>query len=406
MKSPVVSLIEKKGTHSSVIFVQNKKEKLDVQFLKSFNPIISLFFVVGIVIDIPEAYNLTRIHHYLRIFTKNLCSLFTVFTVSSQLLWLLELPEKKVEAPFLFAFILQTSAYLTIYRSRHQIEMILKRLSHISKSLEYSTDYRKRKLIARFYCGLLYGLIVVYVFYYFYSGQRRLVKEHLKNSSFFKNILRIPGNYAMIYRDVSLCCYSLGNSLAMTSTAACFTFMCIQMKALFHHLGTQIRDLKVRDDFYRLFDAYNELVAVVNLVDDVFSYSALVIVVNCMTGLFRVIYSLVFVREICFQNDFYFCFMGFYYLIILLSVISMASETVQFGKHVQELIVSIPGSFPSHYHELKLLIKIKNVKRKVALTLWKMYAIDRSLVVSALGTFTTYGLLFATLGNVQNQEKN
>ncbi|GFW21480.1 uncharacterized protein TNCV_1533031 [Trichonephila clavipes] len=404
MKAPVVSLNGKKGT--SVIFVQNKKEKLDVQFLKSFNPIISLFFAIGIVINIPESYHLSRVHHYLRILIKNLCTLFTVFTVSSQLLWLLELPEKKVEAPFLFAFILQTSSYLTIYRSRHQIEIILRRLSHISKSLEYTTDYRKRKIAARFFCMLLYGLIVAYAISYFYSGQRRRDKEYLKNSSFLKNTLRVPINYALMYRDVSLCCYSLGNSLAMTSTAACFTFMCVQIQTLFTHMAKQIRDLKVGDDFYRLFNAYNELTSIVNLVDDVFSYSALVMVINCMTGLFRVIYSLVFVQEVCIHSDFYFCFMGLYYLIMLLSVIWTASETVQVGKQVQELIVSMPGDFSSHYQELKLLIKTKNVKRKVALTLWKMYAIDRSLVVSALGTFTTYGLLFATLGNVQNQEKN
>ncbi|GFY74126.1 hypothetical protein TNIN_199051 [Trichonephila inaurata madagascariensis] len=121
MKFPVVSLEEKKGT--SVIFVQNKKEKLDVQFLKSFNPIISLFFAIGIVINIPESYPVSRVHHYLRIFTKNMCTLFSVFTMSSQLLWFLELPEKKVEAPFLFTFILQTSAYLTVYRSHTKLKL-------------------------------------------------------------------------------------------------------------------------------------------------------------------------------------------------------------------------------------------------------------------------------------------
>ncbi|GFY74127.1 hypothetical protein TNIN_199061 [Trichonephila inaurata madagascariensis] len=96
----------------------------------------------------------------------------------------------------------------------------------------------------------------------------------------------------------------------MTSTAACFTFMCIQIQALFTHMSKQIRNLKEGDDFYRLFNAYNELTGIVNLVDDVFSYSALVIVVNCMTGLFRVIYLLVFVQEVYIHSDFSFLFYG------------------------------------------------------------------------------------------------
>ncbi|GFU17295.1 uncharacterized protein NPIL_381281 [Nephila pilipes] len=404
MKFPVVPLNKKKGIR--VIFIQNEKEKLDVQFLKSFSPIISLYFAIGIVINVPESYHSSRVYHHFGKFIKYACPLLSVFTLFSQLLWLFEFPEKKIEVPFLFVFILQNSAYFTVYRSQHLIEMILKRLSQISKSLKYGTDYKKRKLIARFYCMLLYGLIVVYVISYFYSGQRRVVKEYLKNSFFFKKFLQIPENYAMLYRDASVCCYSFGNSLAITSTTACYTFLCVQTQALFTHMAKKIRDLREGDNFYPLFDAYNELANVVSLMDDVFSFSALVLMLNSMIGLFRVMYSLVFMQNICIENDFYFCFVGLYYSSVLLSIILSASETVQAGKKVKELIVSLPGIFPSRYQELKMLIAKQNIKREIALTLWKTYAIDRSLLVSALGTFVTYGLLFATLGNVQNQEKN
>ncbi|GBO07316.1 hypothetical protein AVEN_226335-1 [Araneus ventricosus] len=121
-----------------------------------------------------------------------------------------------------------------------------------------------------------------------------------------------------------------------------------------------------------------------------------------MAGLFRSIYSLIFLQQTHFEFSIPYWFSWIYFWIVLLSVIFSASEAVQAGKLARELIVSLPGFLPLRYTELKKKVRRKNLKREIVLTLCKTYTIDRSLLFSALGTLATYGILIATLGNVQS----
>ncbi|GIZ04642.1 hypothetical protein CEXT_164861 [Caerostris extrusa] len=43
---------------------------------------------------------------------------------------------------------------------------------------------------------------------------------------------------------------------------------------------------------------------------------------------------------------------------------------------------------------------------QTALTLWKIYRIDKSLLISAIGTLISYGILVGTLGSVQNSNND
>ncbi|GBN53605.1 hypothetical protein AVEN_213026-1 [Araneus ventricosus] len=173
------------------------------------------------------------------------------------------------------------------------------------------------------------------------------------------------------------------------------------MRCLFLHIANQIHSGKKEDNAYQLLHTYDELANVLSSIDDIFSYPVCVLVVSSMAGLFRPIYSLIFLLETHFEFSILYLFSGIYYSIVLLSVIFSASEAVQAGKLARELIVSLPGFLPLRYTELKQIVR-RNFKREIVLTLWKTYTIDRSLLFSALGTLATYGILIATLGNVQS----
>ncbi|GBN53132.1 hypothetical protein AVEN_151987-1 [Araneus ventricosus] len=81
-----------------------------------------------------------------------------------------------------------------------------------------------------------------------------------------------------------------------------------------------------------------------------------------------------------------------------LMVILSASSVNKAALTARNMVISLPGWIPQSYQEIKILVRRKYMK-KVSLTLWKIYKIDNSLLISALGTLVTYGFLMGTLGN-------
>ncbi|GFT98463.1 uncharacterized protein NPIL_645471 [Nephila pilipes] len=68
---------------------------------------------------------------------------------------------------------------------------------------------------------------------------------------------------------------------------------------------------------------------------------------------------------------------------------------------LQKTIKSLPGYLPQHREVLKLYIRKTHCKT-FPLTLWNIYVIDESLLISALGTLLTYGFL---VGNIHNAKE-
>ncbi|GIY58815.1 uncharacterized protein CDAR_227581 [Caerostris darwini] len=60
--------------------------------------------------------------------------------------------------------------------------------------------------------------------------------------------------------------------------------------------------------------------------------------------------------------------------------------------------------FPHRFNELNFYSHLQ-MKQKPSLTLWDIYKIDKSLLISVLGTLVTYGYLVGTLGSVQMLKK-
>ncbi|GFW17731.1 uncharacterized protein TNCV_2652881 [Trichonephila clavipes] len=86
-----------------------------------------------------------------------------------------------------------------------------------------------------------------------------------------------------------------------------------------------------------------------------------------------------------------------FHCFIIGMVIISASDANTAADVAKEAVLSLPGKIPHYYNELKIILK-KDCKQNVSLTLWKMYKIDRSLILCALGVLMNYGILIATLG--------
>ncbi|GBM00160.1 hypothetical protein AVEN_176402-1 [Araneus ventricosus] len=89
------------------------------------------------------------------------------------------------------------------------------------------------------------------------------------------------------------------------------------------------------------------------------------------------------------------------YFTVLLLLILPAAAVNEVAKQAVEIIASLPTLFPEYYKDLKKKIRQKCMK-EVSLSLWKIYRIDTSLLVTALGTLISYGVLFGTFGTIQN----
>ncbi|GBN87869.1 hypothetical protein AVEN_56161-1 [Araneus ventricosus] len=387
-----------------VISASENNRRSGKEFLKSFSPILLLFYINGVDLSLypwrVSNKNKKKIHF--SVFIQIGCMSALVFPTVCQLLWVLILPMKKIEGPLLLVFVIQVSSYYFIRRSRNQIGQILKILNRISHQLQCNTDYRKRKTAICVFCIVMHSLIIAYLYIYFCSEQRIIDQEYLKNYTLFSGFSKLSPNCLPLLRDFAVSFYTLGNSIFIIGTTACYTFLCVQIRCLFLHITKQIRSVKEEESACQLLHAYDDIADVLSNIDDIFSYPVFVLVVSSMAGLFRSIYSLIFLQQTHFQFSIPYWFSGIYFSIVLLSVIFSASETVQAGKLARELIVSSPGAFPFRYMELKKMVRRKNLKREIVLTLWKTYTIDRSLLFSAFGTLVTYGILIATLGNVQS----
>ncbi|GBN38990.1 hypothetical protein AVEN_3434-1 [Araneus ventricosus] len=252
------------------------------EFLKSSSPILLLFYIKGVDISSNpwRESNKSKKHILLNIFIQIGNIFVLVFPVVCQLLWVLILPMKKIEGPLLLIFAIQICYYYFIRRSQNQIGQILKILNRISHQLQCSTDYRKRKRAIYVFCIVMYSLSIAYLYIYFCSERRIRDQEYLKNYTLSRGFSMLSANCLPLLRNFGVSFYTVGNSILIIGTTACYTFLCVQMRCPFLHITKQIRSVKGEDNACQLLHAYDVLADVLSNIDDIFSYSVFVLAVR------------------------------------------------------------------------------------------------------------------------------
>ncbi|GFT94641.1 uncharacterized protein NPIL_673481 [Nephila pilipes] len=130
------------------------------------------------------------------------------------------------------------------------------------------------------------------------------------------------------------------------------------------------------------------------------SLTTFIIIVTTMLELFGFGYKLAFIVKSNRSPLFYFCvFNGLISLPCLLMIMVSATITNEIAIKVKRVINSLPGVMPEHCREIKILRKGVSRHENI-LTMWKICGLDRSLMLSSLGTLLTYGILLGTLGKV------
>ncbi|GFR31494.1 uncharacterized protein TNCT_429971 [Trichonephila clavata] len=212
-----------------------------------------------------------------------------------------------------------------------------------------------------------------------------------------------PGleEYFVLLFDSTVVTVTLVFGMTFTSLSAFYGFICFYLQLLFNEITTRVRSLGKEFDYKLIIQHYLDLVSIMESLDDHFCYTAFVNVVFSMFGLFWINFNTMSVPKEGYLD--YLCpFNGeMLYVASIGMIVFSASGANEAFSIAKQAVLSLPGKVPRHYQNLKVMLR-KECKRDIALTLWKTYAIHRSLFISAIGTLVTYGILVATLGTVNS----
>ncbi|GFU13519.1 uncharacterized protein NPIL_435261 [Nephila pilipes] len=272
-------------------------------------------------------------------------------------------------------------------------------MKKISNATSMFSSYGKRRnsVITVFvYCSLPITLAMSYAILFFYSSTYTFLKKVVIDSQFIPK--KLKGFFIVIY-DINMIIDTAILSLVFSSLSVYYRLVCIYFDTLCCRLKVQVQNVKDSGESGRIIYAYLKIRKIMESLEYFMCFSAFIIVVSTMTGLFYMSYSLIFIPKYgCID---YLCYLGgglFHFSIIGIVLVSGSSAN-RAAELTKEAIMSLPGMFQKSYNELKVILR-KNCKQQVCLTLWKIYKIDRSLIITAMGTLMNYGILVATIGSV------
>ncbi|GIZ00926.1 uncharacterized protein CEXT_623731 [Caerostris extrusa] len=211
------------------------------------------------------------------------------------------------------------------------------------------------------------------------------------------------------FKEICVALSELRNTLTLSTLyilsmyfSGYFCLNCSYINLLFAEFISQSQKFITRPDYQITLQLYHELTETVTSMDNFLCYSTFINVLADMIGVFWACYVLVFEAQDDWQQQLYFLIAIIVYSAWLLMIMLPGSVVNQNVEVAKGAILSCPGWYPNHYNELKTCVRTKFKQKKATLTLWKIYYINKSLLISSLGSLVTYGILFGTLGTVQN----
>ncbi|GIY67916.1 hypothetical protein CDAR_619831 [Caerostris darwini] len=335
-------------------------------------------------------------------FPKFLVPSFLCFNLVIQILWLCFISMGQDEWSALMVLCLQLWIYISVFQSRTRIRMLTEDLYRISNMLHAYTLQKKKmmKIHIWMYClFVILGMTFLEVTF-FRSGMIAYEQQELLDSEI------IPAHLKEQLADLLYVTYAFTILLANGFSAILpgyYCFACNCMKQFFLRFEMKSKVLIARHDYQRILEIYKEMNETMIMMDDLLSLPILVSVINILATLFWFGYSFAFLPN---DNKMLgiFTVTGFVqYFVLLMMTLPPAAAANQAAATAREIVLSLPGWFPKRHSIIKSLV-CRRFQPKTALTLGKMYRIDKSMLISAIATLISYGIVLGTLGSVQSSD--
>ncbi|GFR21717.1 uncharacterized protein TNCT_141591 [Trichonephila clavata] len=129
--------------------------------------------------------------------------------------------------------------------------------------------------------------------------------------------------------------------------------------------------------------------------DSEFSFLAFVTILINTSGLFWDVYRIMFHKN---ETTGYviLTLSGISYLVLLIQLMISGSASNELANIVKIHIQCLPHKAIENQDQMNIFKK--TLLQDNGLTLWKIYVMDRSLLIVTFGTLLTYGIMLGTLG--------
>ncbi|GBM39377.1 hypothetical protein AVEN_119040-1 [Araneus ventricosus] len=365
-----------------------------------YSPLLILFHAVGMdTLPCPKFFRKQKLCKFLWNSPRYIFNFALLFVLVAQVALVLLLPLKKRELASLFVIILQISAHIFMLRFNECIRGLLKKMSKILKMLNC---HNRRKVFENpIYAYCLYSTVssIGFITVYLISNMRIQIHGYIRHTTDISEEYKEFCIFLLEIRNVLTVSLLLGLSV---SSSGYYGFICYHIYLLLSEFSSKSINLIVISDYETILKIYLDISQVIVSVDDFLSYPTFINVLADMGGLFWACYVIIFDSKDDYLFYLYFVAAAFTYALWLLMVMLPAASANKAIEVARNFVLSLPGWFPHHQKVLKKYIKMEIKHNNLSLTLWKIYKIDNSLLISSIGTLVSYGIIVGTLGTVQS----
>ncbi|GFQ84453.1 uncharacterized protein TNCT_228171 [Trichonephila clavata] len=321
--------------------------------------------------------------------------LIVIFFLASinGIIWIIVLPKELKKAVQTFLTLLKVFFSALIFKKRRAIAQITEDLRKMLNALRPQFNFRMEKWMCAVYFIFIQILFATWnIMYGFVALRRSEISEEFFKEMGFPSHLPF---FCSLILVISEFCFSFITKFIILLFVIYYSLVCRVIRLLFGRILDLLRLQIFIQEHENLLDNYEKITKSMIKVDKALCFPTFVAITASMIELFWTGYRLAFRKYI--TNKYvvgHVCTLNFNLTFQLLIMIS-ASMTNEMAKKAKDTLQCMKFRIPPDLRKTKL----KEVCTKESdLTLWKIYVVDRSLLITSFGTLLTYGILIGTLG--------
>ncbi|GFT24945.1 hypothetical protein NPIL_474071 [Nephila pilipes] len=281
-----------------------------------------------------------------------------------------------------------------------KIEVIFEMIKKVLRISEHYVDLKTIKRIRCFnmsFFVLIALCMITFALEYYDNELYTNWSEFLK-----KRDLQELSEILNIILKALVMSFNYNSHIILILSAVLFADVCCVLERIFKMVYYVLKTSETEYENCNAIHSYLTILEVTEYVEKSYCSIVFIIALCVMIGLFRGFVILSFSKNLTFSLSTFLCIYIIGHLGMLFAIVLPASDLNQVAFEARSQVISLREHSPfSQNRDLKW--RQMNVKRKVNLTLWNTYVIDRSLIWSAFGTLLTYGILIGTLGIVSDK---
>ncbi|GFT30225.1 uncharacterized protein TNCV_3466821 [Trichonephila clavipes] len=208
-----------------------------------------------------------------------------------------------------------------------------------------------------------------------------------------------PRSFLVLFEHVQAL-YNFSQVFIISVLAMFYGFTCKCIRDLTRCLLYQQNKNSSSEEIEPLISLHVDIMKCINYMDYNFSYFAFATVFISMMGTFWAGYRLVFYKALTAEYFFFKLCLIIINISTQLLIMLSASFTNEITEEATRRIQCLLCRIPTAKREIKCNLK-DDLTQPNSLTLWKIYVMDRSLIISSYASLLTFGILLGALGSSQ-----